>query len=138
MLKCTICRRSEQQKGHKEQERRVRAANYLVFFSRLMVRMINEWHWVHRGFALAERGIILAFGKRKRSRKLDGWKKREKANDVCVSAANHRDGHVLNVSEAGRNSKKSVTAKKLIDARLSIFSSLHRRDVTSARDMRTG
>lgn len=80
-----------------------------------MVRMINEWHWVHRGFALAERGIIPASGERKRSRNLDGWgKKIEKSNDVCVGAANHRDGHVLNVSEAGGNTKNVLRLKSLL------------------------
>lgn len=55
------------------------------FSSRLMVRMINEWHGVHRGFALAERGIILAFGKRERSRKLDEWGKKERRLTMSLS-----------------------------------------------------
>lgn len=56
-------------------------------------------------------------------------REREKANDVSVSAANHKDGHVLNVSESG-GIPKMCSSSKLIDAKLTISTSLHSGDET--------
>lgn len=95
------------------------AANCLVLLSCLMVRMINEWRRVHRGFCTArEKGLSWLLEKKRGGgdRKLDdGWKEKAESSDVSVSAANHKDGHLLNVSGDGIE-KEYVTVQSLLTA----------------------
>lgn len=130
MLQCTSCRRSQLRKGHKEQERRVCAANCLIFLSCLMVRMINEWLGVHGVFRQQREGLSWLLGRRKGTGSWTGGKREQRLTMSLSVLPITKMGTCL--MSQGEEYKKICPSSKLIDARLTIFNSLHSGDVTMA------